>query len=281
MPPVFVCLVVLAAGAFQGAPPAQAPAAQVPAAVSTPDPPETEGLRERVAEFHKALRDAKFRNAMALVADDSQDHFVAMGRQTIGEFTVQGLRFDKERGYAIATVEILTEMGVMGRRMPAKVPQDSYWKKVDGVWMWHIPEIVERRTPFGVVKVPRQDLAAASKATRQELERRVKEGPTVANILGGVEVNVTDVAFSRKKDSEAEFTVANNLQGWITVDATLHSLPGFTIEPARKELASGEKLTLRLRRSAGPGELEPGAAGVVSISPLGLRRTFRVKLTDN
>jgi hypothetical protein len=145
--------------------------------------------------------------------------------------------------------------------------------------MWFVPEIVERKTPFGVVKVPRHDLAAASKATREELQKRLKEAPTVASILESVAVNVTDVTLSRSKDSQAEFTVVNSMPGWVTVEASLLNLPGVTIEPARMDVASGATLTLRVSRPAGPGDAASGI-GTVAVSPLGLRRTFRVQLVD-
>jgi hypothetical protein len=126
--------------------------AQTPSDLNKPPDAVDKALRERIAGFYQLLVDGKFRQAEALVADDTKDFFYDMSKPKYLSFEIGEIVYSDQftRAKAIVLCEQNIPLpGFAGK--PLKFPQPSLWKLVDGVWYWYVDQIALRQTPFGVM----------------------------------------------------------------------------------------------------------------------------------
>jgi hypothetical protein len=221
--------------------------AQTPADLFNKPPADVDrALRARISEFYQDHVDGKFRQADALVAEDTKDFYFASNKPKYLGFEIQ--RIDYSEGFTRAKATILCEQYVMMPGFtdkPLKVPTPSTWKLVDGQWYWYVDQSALRQTPFGVMQpgtgAPSGLPAIPSGKDMAFIFSQVKADKSVVNLKPGVEEQVT---------------ITNGAQGQVSLELT-GKLPGVQVKLDRMNLAAGEKaiLTLRAGDDAQPGVL--------------------------
>jgi hypothetical protein len=221
--------------------------AQAPADLFNKPPADVDrALRARISEFYQDHVDGKFRQADALVAEDTKDFYFASNKPKYLSFEIQ--RIDYSEGFTRAKATILCEQYVMMpgfANKPLKVPTPSTWKLVDGQWYWYVDQNELRKTPFGTMQ-PGPGTPSGLPA--------VPSGKALAFIFTQVKADKSVV--SLKPGIEEQVTITNGAQGLVSLELT-GKLPGVDVKLDRMNLAAGEKaiLTLRAGSDAQPGVL--------------------------
>lgn len=221
------------AGVFQKAPPAV-----------------DEALRKQVTAFYQTHVDGKTRLAQAMVAEESADTFFNAQKPKLQTFEIQQVSYAKD--FRQATVMILAERDVMipfaGSQM-LKVPMESYWKLVEGKWLWFVPEQACAATPFGCA--PTTAAPTGPKMTAEQIAEKIKQA-SQQNFEGQFGFDKTNVELGGSV-RETEITFQNNMDGWIILKMLQEfSDPEFEIVGGETQIKpqSTAKVVLRLKKGA-------------------------------
>jgi len=91
-----------------------------------------EDLRRRAEEFYQLLQARRVAEAEAYVAPDSKDKFLQESRSNLLGFKVDTVHLDPDGRKAVVSVQMQVMMGGMGG--PVKMPHQTQWNWVDGLW---------------------------------------------------------------------------------------------------------------------------------------------------
>ena len=225
--------------------------AQAPADLFNRPPADVDrALRARITEFYQDHVDGKFRQADALVAEDTKDFYFASNKPKYLSFEIQ--RIDYSDGFTRAKATLLCEQYVMVPGFtdkPLKVPTPSTWKLVDGQWYWYVDPEALRESPFG----KRQPGPAGATGAPPSLPA-IPSAKDMTFIFS--QVKADKPAVSLKRGAPEQVTLTNGAQGLVTLSLT-GTLPGVDVKMDRMNLGAGEKavVTLQSGNNARPGVL--------------------------
>jgi DNA-binding protein YbaB len=226
--------------------------AQAPADLFNKPPADVDrALRARISEFYQDHVDGKFRQAEALVAEDTKDFYFAANKPKYLSFEIQ--RIDYSEGFTRAKATILCEQYVMMPGFtdkPLKVPTPSTWKLVDGQWYWYVDQDALRQSPFGKMTPGPMPQGAAPHLPA------IPNGKDMAFIF--TQVKTDKPAVSLKTGAEEQVTLTNSAQGLVTLQLT-GKLPGVDVKLDRMNLGAGEKAILTIHAG------NDAKAGVLSV----------------
>jgi hypothetical protein len=226
--------------------------AQSPADLFNRPPEDVDrALRARITEFYQDQVDGKFRQAEALVAEDTKDYYYSANKLKYLSFEIREIHYSE--GYTRAKAVVLCEQYVrmLGfENKPLKVPTPSTWKLVDGQWYWYVDQDALLQTPFGkMTPGPKPDGAAPalpqSIPNLQQMEKLFHD-----------QVKVDKTAVTLKPGDSDQITITNGAQGAITVHVA-GAIPGVEAKLDQATIAAGQKgvVTLRAGTDAKPGVL--------------------------
>jgi hypothetical protein len=228
----FIAVLVLAAAAY----------AQSPADLFNRPPADVEqALRARISEFYQDQVDGKFRQAEALVADDTKDLYYTASKTKYLSFEIR--RIDYSEGFTRAKAVVLLEQYVMIPQFankPFKVPTPSTWKLVNGQWYWWVDPEALRESPFGKM-TPGPNSAAGAPGvppaipSAKDIEKKM-----------AAQVKADKAAVTLKGIEPQEVTITNSAPGQVTI-SLLGTLPGVEAKLDRAAIGQGEKAILSLR----------------------------------
>ncbi len=236
-------------------------AQESPAALS----PAESALRARVQQFYDAFVEGKYRKAYALVADDSQDHFLEMGKPEVKAFRIQRTELTEGGTRAAVTIELDTEFRFSGQSVPVKRQLDSTWRLENGEWLWYYVPPKQVRTPFGVVTVDPD-----ARKRQVDLKEQIAKGAKPADLMGGLKVVPAAAAFPADAPGAQTFTVTNSLPGWINLSVMVPKVGGLKVPPFDRPLGPGQSRTIQLIWE--PGQAVPpqdSVEFVIQASPIG------------
>ncbi len=241
-----------------------------------------EALQKRVTQFYDAMRDKQYRKAYPLVADDSQDLFLEKDKQPITTYAISMIDWTKPEQEATVRVVIETEMvfPTVGKRFPVKTTQESYWKLENGEWMWFVPAIVERKTPFGTVRYDPRAKTVPGEAPK-ELKAKLDANSDVSKLSSGIELKGESVLqLSRKEPQKFTFEAKNGMPGYIKVRLDLPNIEGLRAEVIEKQLGAGESSQFVVSWKPGVEKLPLGAKGALVAEPFGKTLTFAIRFAE-
>ena len=213
---------------------------------STPAAPEAEkALRERVEQFYKLMVEKKFRQAEAMVAEDSRDYYYNGKKPDLSDPRVTNIAF--EEGGRIARVTVMAKTTVMMMTAGLQVfdlAQITTWKEENGLWVWFIDPNAPIQTPFGPVK-----LGAGN--TGSLIEQLKAKRPTAESLAAQVKIDRTNVVLGPSSPVQTA-TITNDLPGGVdlSLDEQVSKIKGLTVQLSTNHLNQGEKAEVRLEASA-------------------------------
>jgi hypothetical protein len=216
-------------------------------------PPATDAaLRERVAKFYQTYVDKKWRLSDEFVAEDTKDRYYAAPKPPYYSYQINEIKY--EENFTKAIVLSLAEqdrMIAMGGVLRMKVPMQSYWKIVDGKWMWYLPERNCVATPMGCGAVATAE-AEVTEKQKKEIEERIKNPPLteMMNSFGFAETSERATLTAAAPRLERVFE--NKLDGYLEpkVRSIRDSDVEAYFEPARMEPLSKGKLIVKMKPGA-------------------------------
>jgi hypothetical protein len=245
--------------------------AQSPADLFYKAPPAVDqALRERINQFYQLHVDGKFRQAEALVAEESKDFFYSSNKPKYLKFEIRKIEYSENFTNAKATM--VCDMFVMMpgfQNKPVAVPHPSYWKLVDGQWYWYVDPDSLNRTPFGVMKGG--DASQAAPAAAPSLG----SGPSVDNLMSQVAADKQSVILKREKGAAEEVRIVNKMPGSVRLGIAGHLPPGIEAAIDPSDLKAGETAVVTIR-VADAAALEQQAAVNVMVEPINKLISIRV-----
>jgi hypothetical protein len=212
--------------------------AQTPADLFNKPPADVDqALRARITEFFQDHVDGKYRQAEALVAEDTKDYFYSGNKPKYLSFEIRSITYSD--GYTRAKALVLCQQYLpipefIGK--PIAVPTPSNWKLVDGQWFWYVDQSQLNQSPFGPFKAGAG--AAAGQLTMPNPDEVLKRASQ--------QVRADKPAVSLKPGGSDEVTMANGAPGGMTI-SLLSTIPGITVSPDHLDLKAGEKAVVTLR----------------------------------
>jgi hypothetical protein len=250
-------------------------------------PPEVDqALRARVTEFFQDFIDGKFRQAINLVAEDTQDFYFASPKLEMRAFKIDSATYsdDFTKASVHMTVTRILRLRAEGFAQDTDVPgpMDTTWKIENGKWVFYDkPKTDGWLTPMG----PSADVSAAAKAAASE-KKKINDGTMAAEaqrILqeSGVVTEVTpkEVTLALDKPSSAKVTFRNGVPGSVALSlfGLPKDLPGFSATLEKTNVSSGDTAAVELRFDPAAGQPQsPSITIHVIVAPFDME--FPVKV---
>lgn len=222
--------------------------------VSAAAPEVDKALRANVTEFFQDFIDGKFRKAIELVADDTQDLYFASPKLEMRKFSIDAISYSDNFTHAVVkmTVTRVWRMKAEGFLQDADVPgpMETTWKIEDGKWVYYEKPkgAGEWVTPMG----PSADLGPAAAQAAAE-HKKINDGTMAAEaqrILQqtGAVTGVTpdEVTLSADKASSAKIVFRNGVPGPVslTIEGLPKAIPGLTAKVEQPNVSAGGQSTV-------------------------------------
>jgi len=231
-------------------------------------------LRARLEAFNKLLISEKYREAEQYVLPESRESYYTAEKPRIFDFQVT--KIDWEDHFKTATVEMVSN--VVARRpvigsFKMNTSYYSHWKYVNGAWWFFYPQVMERHTPFGVMKV-NPTLAQESGLNLQQEMAKGKAEMAAAR----------DKTFAADRQSvtlpsqtSSEIVILSNLlPGPISLGFQRTSGTGFDVVLKGGQLGPKATAELKIYRSnQTKGDFKPGVV-IVRAFPTGQQMSINV-----
>lgn len=258
------------AGALAGqtlAPPAASPH---PATSTVEVPSGTEeSVRARASEFYRLQIEGKFRQAEALVCEESKDVYYDAEKERWKSLKIQGVTFTAPQT-ARVSVALGNEMKTPQGTFPMEVPMVSVWHEEQGQWCLSMPKpgTGEKITPWGVMK------AGSGGTGKLPTAKPV----SVGSIQSGVQLSKNVIRFDPTKASTDVVTISNHLEGSIQVEVNAVPLNGLTWKVISPMVKSQGTTQLEVSYDPSLAREEPANRKLkVTVIPLNLVRDVTVE----
>src|SRR5579863_4791538 len=169
-------------------------------------------LRARVEQFYKLQVDKKFRQAEALVAEESKDDYYNRSKLDIKEFSIEDIQLLDDNSRARVTLKgnIVIKIPQLANQT-FDMPLITSWKMENGQWVWYIDRERSSQTPFG--RIDPSKGAARSPVDLPPVKI------DVATLMNQVTLDSTSVILNATNPLQT-ITVSNNLPGAIQLELT-------------------------------------------------------------
>lgn len=224
---------------------AQAPAdhqEKAPADHEEKAPPAVdEALRGRVAQYYHAFTEGKFKDAYLLVADDSQNAFMASDKDQYKSCETIKIRYEDHFSKATVVESCKTEWEWHGIRTPTTFPITSTWRIEDGKWCWYYTKPKQMPFPFsptGFIPIPAQTEEAREAGFPKDMQK------AALNILSKITLDKEVVHLLPDQTSTDVIHIHNGMPGEIQLQTDKLAIPGMTVTLGKSKLEANQDTTL-------------------------------------
>ena len=206
-------------------------------------PPIEEALRARVDKYYQAYVTGKFREAFALVAEDSVDAFLSEGKAQFKKCETIRINWSEQFTKAKVVESCDGEFRFHGQTVPVKRPMTTDWKIVDGQWYWCYVKPTEMPSPF-----TSSGFTPITPLTPEQSQNKLPSSDEVnamaSGIMQRVKVDKTTIQLRSDQSSKDELHVKNEMPGSISLNIGEVSVPGLKITPGKTQLNANEETTI-------------------------------------
>ncbi len=214
--------------------------AQTPSAAAPPEVEQT--LRARVTEFFQDFVDGKFRQAINLVAEDTQDEYFNGPKAEIKTFQIDQVKFSDNFSKADVTVKVkqvwrMKAEGFM-QEMVVDTNMPTTWKIEGGKWVfYHHTQPNAWLTPMGPSDVHAADGTSPLPAKLDTATLNAE----ATRILHQTNIDKDQVTLSFDKPSSAKVVFHNGAQGVVSISLVgVPTLPGFSAKLDKLDVNAGQ-----------------------------------------
>jgi hypothetical protein len=218
-------------------------------------------LRARAQQFFDMQVAKKYRQAEAMVADESKDAYYDGDRFNITNYTIQKVELTDNNTKASVTIKTKMKLiaPVIGPFDMDAMPK-TQWKLQNGEWVYFIDQELALMTPAGKMHPGTGTEAAASGR------------PDLKTLMNAVQVDKKSVDLMPGQSET--FTVSNSLPGPVDVIVERFTMRGVSASLEKQHLEQGEKVTVRITASA---DAPAGTETIfVDVSPLGTHLPVKI-----
>jgi hypothetical protein len=224
------------------------PAVAMTAWAQQPAQPTAEALRDRVQQYYQLMVDKKYRQAEAMVADDSKEDYYAGKKPDLKAFDIMNIDLQTANTAKVTIrAKVLLLMPGAGGQL-FDMPTPTYWKLENGAWSWYIPEEVRSATPFGKMQ---NGVKVAGTMDLKGAAPGGLDNPNVGALVDRITIDKLAVVLTSKEPQQL-VTITNGLPGPLdlTLDSHALNIKGLTVQVVPLHLEAGGKAVVTLRRSA-------------------------------
>jgi hypothetical protein len=226
-----------------------------------------QALIGRVQTYYQLMVDEKYRQAEALIAEESKDDYYNGKKPKIKGFDLMSVALNDDQVTAKVTIKAKVLMLMPGAGAQIfEIPSPTYWKLENGQWCWYVPEEVKRMSPFG--KMQTGEKAGAG----SDADSMKGRAPEFRALVGQVRIDKTAVEFTAEAP-EQKVVIENGLPGPLNLrlDPHAETIKGLSVTVDKLNLGSGEKATVSMRWD-GSGKI----SDVVEIAAFPVNRPFDI-----
>ena len=203
-------------------------------------------LRERAQTFYQLQTDEKYRQAEAMVADDTKDDYYNGKKPKIKGFTIDriDLNDDLTKAKVLVKAKVLILMPGAGAQI-FEMPTPTTWKLESGEWRWYIAPEAKIMTPFGKINTAGASPGGGTLDTKGAAPGGIAD-PNLGALQGEISISETSVELTRHKRDE-QLTLRNGLPGPLDlrIDPHVENIGGLTVKIDKTHLNSGESATVQ------------------------------------
>lgn len=221
--------------------------AQMTALAQAPAPPPDvdQALNARVTEFFQDFVDGKFRQAMDLVAKDTQDEFFAQGKEKLLGFKIRDVKYNDDFTKATVDLDVKRIWRIQGAEQVVDVPTPTTWEIEDGKWVWY--HHVQKNEWVTAMGPSNTDLIKRNPdGTISNIPQKLDQATVAAaaqRIFEASGLDKKEVTLSSDKPSSDKVVFRNGAPGSVSLELYgVPKLPGFS--------AKLDKATVNFRESA-------------------------------
>jgi hypothetical protein len=231
-----------------------------------------EALKARIDTFYNLHMEGKFRQADAIVHEDSKDIFFEAEKVRMRGFKLVTINYEDDFNRAKVVVDLDTEFYFVGfGKMDVHRPLTSTWKRDSGgSWWWYVEKTSSRETPFGLQSPgPHPDRRVPGEPSPDLSKLMDTHGIKVKDLLNKITVDKTSIELSSHEVSSGEFTIKNNFDGPVDLAMQADDFEGasFKLDPPRIEPGGEAKLVVTMRPKS-PAK-KPTLRVLITAEPLG------------
>jgi hypothetical protein len=238
-------------------------------------PPEVmDAVKARVVQFYTYFKEAKFRQAEALVTEESKDLFYNAPKKPLLGFEVATIQFNEQFDEAKVLVNVDTMSPLMGAT-PFKLPVGGKWVWVNDNWFLHMEER-KRESPFGEMK---GGTGAPQGVTAGAFSGQGIKPEALQNMYA---VETRQVRFPGGSDEPVERSVVlhNTGPAKLEIEKQGADLPGLTVDTGEGQVEPGEQREIRFTYDPTVANLTGERDIYFGVLPLMQRFAIKV-LVDN
>ena len=251
---------------------------QVPA--PQPSPESDAALRAHVSEFFQDFVDGKFRAAMDLVAEDTQEEYFASGKAQIKEFKITKINYEPSLEKANVVLLVKRVWNIQGHPQDVDTDMSTVWILEKGKWVWtHQRDPNLWDTPMGpsnIDLVKQNATGAVTGIPRNITPEAVNAAGKKIMQQGGFDK--AEVTLPADKPSSEKVVFHNAAQGSIQLQMQAPAIAGFSAKLNKTTLNFAEDAVLELSYQP-PPNASPEAlpkTGVVQLSVIPFNQSHQV-----
>jgi hypothetical protein len=225
------------------------PIAAVTAWAQQPSPEAAQAeaaLRARATQFFQLQVGKKFRQAEAMVADDTKDTYYDGKKFNIESFEIQNVELLSGNTKAKVTIKAKVKLIVpaVAQVVTVDAPSITTWKVENGEWMYYVEQADFIETPFGKIKT-HPTLGAPS-----PLASMPGRAPDVATLRSQVKIDRTSAELSSENPRQT-LTISNESSGPVDLALTGDHIEGLAVEIEKSHLNAGEVSKIQIELKGG------------------------------
>jgi len=245
-------------------------------AQASPSAAEAEkALRERVQQFYQLQVDKKYRQAEAMVAEDTKDDYYASKKPDIKGFSIDKVELSPDLKTAKVVIKAKVVVLMMGAGAQTfDLPAQTEWKLEDGEWRWYISQAARVATPFGNLHTAGSDSKSSSLDTKGAAPGGI-DNPNFIALQSQISISKTSVRLGRRNRDDS-VSIKNGLPGAIDLrlDPHVETIKGLDVKLDKTHLAPGETAVVQLHLSG-----DKKLTDTVDILAQPLNRTLSIDVT--
>lgn len=239
-------------------------------------PPDVDAaLRARVNVFYQAHVDGKFRQAMQVVADDSQETFFAADKPKYKSFKITNIHYEdanftKARVLVEVPWDLLTPLG---RIDSVPRPMASLWRKENGEWFWYVvpydPCQGIEAGRFG--HMHRKDCVDGKPVEMSSAPSGLNPNTWVKpeNLRQMVRASDEKVMLSSHVPTSVNVRFDSSFPGEVTLQPVVPDLPGLSVKLLTDKIESGKSTSMMIAYNPPAPQKNPDQVIKVLAQPTG------------
>jgi len=200
-----------------------------------------EALRARVNKFYELFIAGKFKDAYALVADDSQDKFFELSKDQYKSCEIIKVNYSENFTKAAVVTSCKADWRWHGVSTLTTFPLTSNWKVVDGQWFWHWEKPTMVPSPFsptGFIPVPANSNTDNAGLIPKDI------GAVAQGILAKVSVDRAGVQLKSYVTSREVIHLRNDMPGEVSLNLETPNVAGLKVTADKTDLKAHEETNL-------------------------------------